>query len=101
MIQSEQGITENKEKDSLDGGVRKKMNNGHRWEDVSYHGSAILVCEFCGCHIRSAEAELECPKREEFLKKEEEVKEIKERNEYNVLKTQKDRWDYLNNKYGN
>lgn len=65
--------------------------------DESHHGSLFWVCRFCD--TPKYRAEPDCPKAEECLGRESHRKEMAERYEYENLKRQHDRWEYLRDKY--
>lgn len=76
-------------------------HESHRWEDVSYHGSPTYQCDFCQCYQYETKASLkQCPNAEECLEKEREKKDLDEFHEYQNLKKQRERWEYLKNKFG-
>lgn len=75
----------------------------HRWEDTSYHGSPIWECDFCGCSksdVLHGKVSAHCPKASEKLQAEYEAVQIAERNEYERMKRERERWVYLHGKFG-
>lgn len=75
------------------------MNNSHKWEDMSYHGSPDYQCMYCGCWEWDKQADMYCSKADECLEKERIQKHDAEFWEYKQLKTQHDRWEYLKQKF--
>lgn len=73
---------------------------GHDYEDVSRHGSPKWQCRFCHCYDYQDEAGEPCLMAEACLAKEAIEIEEDERVEYEFMKKERERWDYLSRKYG-
>lgn len=71
----------------------------HEWEDVSYHGSALYQCEFCGIYKYQSKDD-NCPKAKICLKQKAEKEEREERWEYERMLKKIERFKFLHNKYG-
>ncbi len=71
----------------------------HRWSDVSYHGSPIYVCDFCGGEERRVR-DSPCPKAAEKLAAERAATEQKEKWEYQRMLRERERFEELHRKYG-
>lgn len=76
------------------------MASPHYWEDVSYHGSPIYQCMACGCNEWDKNKPQFCPEGEEYAKRKRLELELKEKSEYRRLLEQKQRFEYLDAKYG-
>lgn len=75
--------------------------HGHRFDDVSYHGSPVWICNFCHVNKRDTAPDEPCPKALDFLAREARDRELAEQAEYARLKAARDRFEYLEKKYGN
>ncbi len=72
----------------------------HDFDDVSYHGSPIWQCLYCGVYKNDKGRTDYCPKAEEVLKRKAKEKESAERYEYERLKKERERFAYLEAKFG-
>ncbi len=72
----------------------------HAWEDVSHHGSPLYECIYCHCYQKSENAEKACAKVEKCLLEIKLEEERYEKYEYQQMKKARERWEYLNAKYG-
>ncbi len=79
--------------------VPELISSSHRWDDVSYHGSPIWQCDFCNIYKSTSSSDY-CPKAVEFRKREAKEAENKERWEYERMKAERERFAYLEAKYG-
>ncbi len=75
-------------------------HSSHSLEDVSYHGSAIYRCEYCDKGLYDKEIVDECPKAADAKAWRLKDVECREKNEYQRMLAEKQRFEYLKEKYG-
>lgn len=87
---------------SEEGVFRRVERLPHSWEDVSYHGSPLYECRYCGVmqyKVRDDPDLAYCPRAAECLAREAAAAERAERSEYERMRAERERWEYLRKKY--